>query len=234
MFADVNDLPAQPGGTSPHVVVNSIENVELSEVDFHHLSRVRRVRDGDLVSATDGAGSWRWCVVAGSTLVSAGEVHTVKRPAQSLAVGFALVKGNKPELVVQKLTEIGIDTIIPFVAERSVVRWDDAKTDRQTKRLETIAREASMQSRRFWLPQVLPVTRYQDLIQEESVVRADRDGQPLTSEHRTVLIGPEGGWSAVEQESTGTVGLGSSVLRSETAAIVAGTLMIALRDRRLS
>lgn len=230
MTIDAADLPEKPGGTAPHVIVDKIDHPVMCAEDIHHLSKVRRLRNGDLVSATDGCGSWRWCVYEDAALKVVGEIASESEPSPKLTVGFALVKGSKPELVVQKLTELGIDTIIPFIAERSVVRWDDAKTERQGERLTKVARDASMQSRRVWLPTVAPVARLSDLVSFEGVVRADRDGDTLSSINTTVLIGPEGGWSAAEADSTTVVGLGRTVLRAETAAIAAATLMVALRD----
>lgn len=225
-----SDLPEQPGGTAPHVIVDEINHPVLSAEDLHHLSKVRRLRDGDLVSATDGCGSWRWCVFTNESVEVVGEIVHQPEPDPKLTVGFALVKGSKPELVVQKLTELGIDTIIPFLAERSVVRWDDAKTERQGERLTKVAREAAMQSRRVWLPTIAPVSELKNLVAAPGVVRADRDGAHLTTGNTTVLIGPEGGWSTAESAMTPTVGLGHNVLRAETAAIAAATIMVALRD----
>jgi len=234
MGTDVTALPDQPGGTAPHVIVDDLSEPELSSEDLHHLSKVRRLRSGDFVSATNGCGSWRWCAFVGDGLESLGEVVHDAEPHPTLTVGFALVKGSKPELVVQKLTELGIDVIVPFVAERSVVRWDDAKTERQTERLTKVAREAAMQSRRVWLPEVSPVTKLSDLTAAAGVVRADRDGIALTAANTMVLVGPEGGWSPSEVESLPAVGLGSTVLRAETAAIAAAALMVALRDGRVA
>jgi 16S rRNA (uracil1498-N3)-methyltransferase len=230
MALDAADLPEKPGGTAPHVIVGEIDHPVMCAEDVHHLANVRRLRDGDLVSATDGRGSWRWCAFEDAALTVVGDVSTEPEPSPKLTVGFALVKGSKPELVVQKLSELGIDTIIPFIAERSVVRWDDAKTERQGERLTKVAREASMQSRRVWLPTVAPVARLSDLVSFEGSVRADRDGSALCSANTTVLIGPEGGWSPAEADMTPVVGLGRTVLRAETAAIAAATLMVALRD----
>jgi len=234
MALDATDPPEKPGGTAPHVIVDEIDDPIMCAEDVHHLAKVRRVRNGDLVSATDGRGSWRWCAFENASLSVVGDISVEPEPSPRLTVGFALVKGGKPELVVQKLTELGIDSIIPFIAERSVVRWDDVKTERQGERLTKVAREASMQSRRVWLPTVAPVARLSDLVSLEGVVRADRDGRALSSTNTTVLIGPEGGWSPAEADTTPGVGLGRTVLRAETAAIAAATLMVALRDGLVS
>ena len=234
MAIDASGIPEQPGGTAPHVIVDDVDSPVLGSEDLHHLSRVRRLRNGDLVSVTNGHGSWRWCAYNNESIEIVGELSAEPEPDPKLTVGFALVKGSKPELVVQKLTELGIDTIIPFLAERSVVRWDDAKTERQGERLTKVAREASMQSRRVWLPTIAPVTQLHDLVAISGVVRADRHGVPLSSGHTTVLIGPEGGWSQAETELAPSVGLCHNVLRAETAAIAAATLMVALRDGFMS
>jgi len=132
--------------------------------------------------------------------------------------------------VVQKLTELGVDRIVAFVAERSVVRWDDAKGTRQAERLDRIAREAAMQSRRTWLAVVEPVTSFADVVARPGAVAADRGGAPPSLESPFVLIGPEGGWSDAERlRLPALVELGPTVLRAETAAIAAATLFTALR-----
>ena len=224
------ELPDRPGGTAPHVIVDDVNAPLLSDEDLHHLEKVRRLRAGDLVSVTDGAGAWRWCEFQAPLLIPCADIQRAVKPEPLLTVGFALVKGSKPELVVQKLTELGIDIICPFVAERSVVRWDDSKIERQTERLSKVSREASMQSRRVWLPDVKPVAMFADIVRAGGVVRADRGGEALSAEHTTVLVGPEGGWSDDEQDSSPIVGIGQTVLRAETAAIAVGTIMVSLRD----
>ena len=217
----------RPGGTAPHVIVPDVDHPVLSEADRHHLGRVRRLRDGDPLTVTDGAGRWRWCEF-GEALSTSSEVVVDPAPEPRLTVGFALVKGEKPELVVQKLTEIGIDDIIPFVAERSVVKWDESKAERNHERLIAVAREASMQSRRTWLPTVHPVRTYVELI-ASGTVRADLGGVPIDASCTSVLIGPEGGWSDAERAALPSIELAENVLRAETAAIVAAARMVALR-----
>jgi 16S rRNA (uracil1498-N3)-methyltransferase len=188
------------------------------------------------VTVSDGRGRWRACRFAsGARLEVDGPVVAEPSPSPPLTVAFALVKGERPEWVVQKLTEVGVDAIVPFVAERSVVRWDDAKAARNHDRLRQIAREASMQSRRVWLPTVEPVTTFADLALRAGVAMAERGGAAPSLEHPAVLVGPEGGWSEAERGcGLATVGLGSSVLRAETAAIAAGVLLAAARQQHVS
>lgn len=203
----------------------------LSDDDRHHLERALRLRVGDPLTVTDGAGRWRSCRLAADGVTPDAEVVTVIRSHPSLTVGLALTKSGKPELAVQKLTELGIDRVVVFASERSVVRWDDEKTIRQQSRLERIAHEAVMQSRGVWLPEVQVGTTFRELVGGPGAVLADRTGEPLGSADHTVLIGPEGGWSADERRlATRSVVIGSNVLRSETAAIAAGTLLSGLRS----
>ena len=181
---------------------------------------------------SNGVGAWITATISKDGDVRAtSELFVVEPPTWSLCVAFAPVKGEKPELIVQKLTELGIDEIIPLApTARSVVRWDSVKAEKQTARLQRVANEASMQSRRVWLPVVHPVTKLADLISRTEVAFAEPGGVEITGFHRTIVIGPEGGFAPEELDgSVSRVSLGESVLRAETAAIVAGALMTRCR-----
>jgi RsmE family RNA methyltransferase len=93
-----------------------------------------------------------------------------------------------------------------------------------------------MQSRRAWLPRLEPVASFASAAGRPGAALATQRGQvPDPSRHRLVLVGPEGGWSPEELEAPlPGVGLGPYVLRSETAAIVAGALLVAVRERFIS
>jgi 16S rRNA (uracil1498-N3)-methyltransferase len=131
---------------------------------------------------------------------------------------------------VQKLTEIGVDRIVPLVAERTVVRWHGDRATKHETRLRKVAREAAMQSRRVWLPAVLPVTPVGSLVEEPQVALAQFGGRPPDLARPTVLVGPEGGWTDAEvAAAAATTTLGAGVLRAETAALAAGVLLTALR-----
>ena len=131
----------------------------------------------------------------------------------------------------QKLTELGVDRIRPFVAARSVVRWDPAKVAAHHERWQRVAREAAMQSRRARLPTVEPMVDFADLAGRADACRAEPGGAPLALGRPLALVGPEGGWSADEAAADlPAVALGDGVLRAETAAIVAGALLVALRS----
>lgn len=189
-----------------------------------------RLRPGDPLTVSDGAGGRLACRF-GPALEPVGEVETVSRPNPQVTVAFAVVKGQRPEWAVQKLTEIGVDRIVPLLSARSVVRWPAGEAGAQVARLRRVAREAAMQSRQLWLPTVDVVTPFAAMAAEPGAAVAHPGGAPPSLDNPVVLIGPEGGWDQAEvtQEGRVLVGLGPSVLRTETAAVVAGTLLCALR-----
>lgn len=222
--------PAPDGSHGPHTLVDDVHDPRLGDDDRHHLERVLRLRAGDPLTVGDGAGRWRSCVWSAEP-EPVSEVFTATSPSPRLGVGFALIKGGRPEFVVQKLVELGIDDIRLFTAERSVVRWDTDKAARNADRLRRVAREAVMQCRRAWLPTVHEPTLFSDVADLGGAVMADRGGSPIDLGLPLVLVGPEGGWSDAELAcGLPRVGLGGPVLRSETAAMAAGTLLAARRE----
>ena len=175
----------------------------------------------------DGAGAWR-PVRFGVELEPVDDVVTEPRPTPVLTVGLTPTKGDRPEWAVQKLTELAVDRIVVLRTDRSVVRWEGDKVDHHLARLRRIAREAAMQSRRVWLPEVLGV---QTLAYHPGAGLADPGGRPPATADHVVLCGPEGGWSDEERAANpDPVGLGPGVLRAETAAVTAGALLVALRQ----
>jgi 16S rRNA (uracil1498-N3)-methyltransferase len=142
------------------------------------------------------------------------------------------VKGDRPEWAVQKLTELGVERIVLLTTDRSVVRWDGERARRHLEKLRAVARQAVMQSRQLWLPQVTGMERADALAALPGVALAEPDGVPPTLDYETVLIGPEGGWTGAERQAArAAVTLGPAVLRTETAAVAAGVLLTALRAR---
>ncbi len=223
-----------PDGTGgPHVFVDDLANPQLSDDDRHHLAKALRTRAGDPFTVSDGAGGWRACRF-GTSIEVAGDINTVEGPAYEIGVGFVLVKGARPELATQKLTELGVDRITFLHAEHSVVRWDGPKAEKNLERLRRVAREAAMQSRRVWLPHLAGVSTIDTVIgAAPGVVMAEPGGRRFDGSERLVVVGPEGGWSERELSRAmpgSTVTLGSQILRAETAAIVAGTVLSHLRD----
>lgn len=214
-----------------HAFVADVDAPELDPADRHHLERALRLRVGDEITVADGAGRWRHCRF-GPVLEPTDGVVADPDPHPAITVAFAPVKGARPEWVVQKLTEIGVDRIIPFLGDRSVVQWDEAKVTRQHERLETIVREAAMQSRRSRLPVVEALTTFDALAPRDGAVIAAPDGHPPTIAGSLVLVGPEGGWSDRERAfGLSAICLATNVLRAETAAIAAATTLCGLRAK---
>ncbi len=247
-----DDASARPAAPDPRLVaaaamvfVTDPRAPVVDPADARHLLDVLRLRPGEPVIASDGCGVWVPCRVGpstagrggraadpGSLLVPEGEAVTSTPGGPSLTVAFAPVKGDRPEWVVQKLTELGVDRVVPLRANRSVVRWEGDRGDRQVDRLRRVAREASAQSRRVWLPEVSAVCRLDALVGLTGVapVLADPGGGPPSVDRPVIAVGPEGGWDDDERATVrGSVGLGPTVLRAETAAVVAGALLCALR-----
>lgn len=226
--------PATAGDarSGPHVLVSDVDAPVLAGDDRHHVERVLRVRSGDPLTVGDGAGRWRPCRF-GDLVEPVGDVVTVAAPRPELAVGFAVLKGGRSETVVQKLTELGVDRIVPFVAERSVVRWDGAKSARLQERWRRVAREALMQCRRLWLPEVEPVRGFAELDLAGAAL-AVSEGRTLAAGENFLLVGPEGGWADAELAAVDRhVCLGPHIMRAETAAIMAAAVLGARRSGHL-
>lgn len=219
----------------PHVFVEDLQAPYLDDDDRHHLSRSLRLRPGDPLTLSDGAGCWAQAQFGTDTVELAGEICVVSPPVPLLTLVIALAKGTKPELVVQKATEIGVDRIVLVAAARSVVQWDDDKQQRNLARLGRVVREAAMQSRRVQLPELAyaeSVDAAQILCGSTVLHRADFDGRPIDHDVHAIAVGPEGGWNDEERAHMPVgVDLGPTVLRAETAAIVAAHHMAHLRHR---
>jgi 16S rRNA (uracil1498-N3)-methyltransferase len=207
--------------SAAHAFVESLESPWLEADDDHHLRRVLRVGVNDEITLSDGHGRWAPARLAPHGAELVGEIIVSAPPARPLTLLSAIPKGDRPEWIVQKLTELGVDRIGFVHCERSVVRWDTERSQRQLERLRRIAREAAMQSRRVWVPELLDVVALSSLDLSTAVL-ADPSGARELADDRTVVIGPEGGFSAAELSAGAEpVSLGPLVLRVETACLVA-------------
>lgn len=250
--------------------VEDLDNPELAPADARHLSAVLRLRAGEVVVASDGAGRARRCLFvpgrprgratgalpaesASARLEPAGPPTTLSPPLPRVAVGFALVRADRTDAVVRQLTELGVDRIVPLLAARSVARAEGEDGPRRAARLGRVAREAAMQARRWVLPEItapLPLAEAvaelasatgtlgdggggaagPALVGEGAVALAEPGGDPLPPGTTAVLVGPEGGFTEEELALVPSrVGLGPFVLRTETAAVAAGALLVAAR-----
>jgi 16S rRNA (uracil1498-N3)-methyltransferase len=212
-----------------HAFVADLDAPVLSGEDHRHLERVLRLRAGEDVTVSDGAGRWRLCRFA-DRLEPVGEIVVDRRLAPPVTVAVALTKGERLDWAVQKMTELGVDSVVPFAAARSVARWDADRAAHHVDRLRRIARQAAMQSRRTWLPAVEDLQEFAEVADRSGAALADPGGAPPSLERPVILVGPEGGWG--EEEAAAPlprIGFGPTVLRVETAAVAAATLLCGLR-----
>lgn len=217
--------------STAHVFVDDIIAPRLAPDDEHHLAKVLRLRDGEVVSCSDGIGNWRLVEWSRSALVVGTSedpgVHHEPRPAYEIAVAFVPVKGDRPEWAVQKLTELGVDRIVPLLpTRRAIVKWSGERLDKQLDKWRRVAREAAMQSRRTRLPVVEEFASLSDVCARPGAAVADPDGGELGESSRLVIVGPEGGFDPGEvRNDIPRVSLGDTILRAETATLVAATLL---------
>ena len=134
--------------------------VQVTGDEGRHAALVRRIRKGEVVMVSNGIGTAVRGVVTvadvnGLTLEVSEVLHTPNKPLRFTVVQ-ALAKGDRAEAAVEMLTELGVDEIVPWQAERSIVRWAPDRVERALARWRATAREATKQSRRFRVPRVSP------------------------------------------------------------------------------
>jgi 16S rRNA (uracil1498-N3)-methyltransferase len=219
------------------------DDVTLGGASGHHLSRVRRLRGGELVTIADGHGTWRPYTVTATRpgavdLHASGEPVVEPRLEPALVVAFALTKAGKPDLTVQKLTEIGVDRVVPLQSSRSIPQWGTDRAGGAVDRLRRIAVEAAAQSRRARLPEIEAPRPLGDLRGRPGLVVADPAGDdvgavpPPPAGEWTLVVGPEGGLDPAEQDAldgAARLRIAPHVLRAETAAIAGAAVLTTRR-----
>lgn len=236
--------------------VDSVPEVgELAVLDGDegfHAANVRRIRPGERLQLSDGAGELAQCEVEevgkGRLTARVLERRVVPPPSPTVTVVQALPKSDRSELAIELATEAGADAFVAWQASRCVARWESAaKVDKGLRRWSAVARSAARQSRRARIPKVSGVVSTAELVaglSGGSVVLVLHEGatQPLTevpvadAESVTVVVGPEGGiaddeLAALCDAGATAVRLGPTVLRTSTAAAVALGALGALTDR---
>jgi 16S rRNA (uracil1498-N3)-methyltransferase len=214
---------------------------ELRGDEARHLTRVLRVEAGQHFEISDNTS-----VYLAEVMEARGErvVFRVESPVEStppplgITLCAALIKFDKFEWIVEKATELGVERILPFEAARTEKGLFDASRKR-SERWERIAREASQQSRRTTLPEMLPAVRFDMALRTEAELRLfleENTAPPLLRSvtgrgPAALLLGPEGGWTDREREAAAAAGwkavsLGPQVLRAETAAVAALAVLL--------
>ena len=219
-------------------------NIILSKDDSFHLTKVMRAKLGEEILAIDNKELYLGEVVSLNPLVikNKGVYEEASRELEKeVTLFFALAKGDKIDFVIQKATELGASRIILIKTERSIVKISKEDFARKLTRYTSIAKEASEQCERRYIPEILYVDNLKaiptNLLSEVNYVAYEEDAfnkvNFLDIEGKksvSLLIGPEGGLSKeeiIELELQGfiRVSLGKRILRTETAAVV-GLAMI--------
>lgn len=217
------------------------DTLMLDGPEGHHAATVARLRAGETLLVGDGRGTLVRSRVAevgkGTVTVTLGERTTEPAPVPSIVVAQGIAKGDRGELAVQAMTEVGVDVIVPWDAARSVARWTSS---RPWDRWVMTAREAGKQARRAWLPVVAPLASTREIAGRMMFVLHEEATEPLSTVELpgggeiTLVVGPEGGISPEELETFRAAGavavrLGPHVLRTSTA----GPAAIAVLSARL-
>jgi len=217
--------------------------------ELTHLRKVLRLVPGDRITVFDDFG-WEHEAVIRSLSAEQGEIEilssyeTDRESPLKMILAVALTKGEKMDFIVEKATELGVHTIIPFASAYAVPKLDEAKVRKRTERWGKIALSAAKQSGRTRAPQIVPLCEYESLVcqswpqtlklffWEKEKEQSLHQVYAREREAKAVLlaVGPEGGFSLEEARSAQAHGfesvkLGKRILRAETAAVTAMTLV---------
>ncbi|TNM41223.1 16S rRNA (uracil(1498)-N(3))-methyltransferase [Nocardioides albidus] len=243
--------------TLPQHLVPTLDSVRAGDPvtvegdEAHHAVVVRRLRVGERLLLADGLGR----VATGEVSATAKRAFTVTvtdiedhpEPRPRVTVVQALPKGERGELAVEVLTEIGVARIVPWAAARSVAVWKGERAAKAHAKWRSTAREAAKQARRAWHPEVLPlattaevaalagaadvaVVLHEDATEPLAALALPADGDLL------VVVGPEGGLTDDEiglfvEHGAVAVRLGTEVLRTSTAGVAAVAALLSRTPR---
>lgn len=241
---DVTGLPFFLGS-----VPDGPDRLTLDGPEAHH-AFVRRLRAGEPVAVTDGAGRLALGSVVSSSksslVVAVDSVDVVASPQPSLTVVQAIPKGERADRTVEVLTEIGVDLIVPWSAARCVATWKGDRVGKSLARWRATARESAKQARRVWVPEV---TEPADTATVASLLNDATLGLVLhesAADHLAsvavpdsgslaVVVGPEGGLTDEEvatfAEKASVVRMGETVLRTSTAGVAAAAALLSRTSR---
>ena len=222
-------------------------SVVLDGDEARHAVVVKRIKVGEQVALTDGAGTTVTGTVSATSkaalTLDVEEVRATEPELPRVVVVQAIPKGDRGELAVEMLTEVGVDVIVPWAAARSVAVWRGDRAAKSLAKWRSTAREAAKQARRAWFPEVTEMVGTDEVVALLSkasvpVVLHEAASGPLADlpvpgrGEIVIVVGPEGGIAEEELAAFAAVGaepvrLGSSVLRTSTAGVAATAALLA-------
>ncbi len=220
------------------------DELTLGGAEGRHAAVVRRIGPGERIRLTDGRGAFAEGAVTAASktgvTVAVDNRGTVAASSPRLVVVQALPKGERAELAVEMLTEVGADVIVPWNAERSQFRSNPERSAKTVAKWQAWAFEASKQSRRSWFAEVTAIATTAEVarlvagaalpvvLHEEAKTALAGLGVPESGDI-VIVIGPEGGIAPAELAAFDTepVRLGDTVLRTSTAGVAAASALLA-------
>ncbi len=232
------------------------ETVCLEQDNAHHLIHVLRAHAGEKVEISDKCGRTYSCTLTDTAVGRAflsvdSEIVRDRELPSRVTLYQGLPKGDKMALIIQKAVELGVSRIVPVLMSRSIARPDKKSAARKAERWQKIAESAAKQCGRAVIPEVTPVTGYEEALREasgedrfilpyecaEGMDRSRRIFSELAQARGiAVMIGPEGGFDPAEVQKAGEAGaeivtLGSRILRTETAGLTVLSWIVFQLDR---
>ena len=215
-------------------------NVCFSKEDEHHILHVMRMKIADEIEVVNNSKVYL-CRIDQINPLKVSIIHEISNDVEikeDITLLFALTKGDKTDLVLQKATELGVKKVALITSERTVVSYDNKDVEKKLARFSKIMKEASEQSHRVIVPEllgifnlkILPKEAFSDInyvAYEKDASKTNEMFEGLTKgKSVSILVGPEGGFSEQEINNLTKQGfirtsLGKRILRAETAAIYA-------------
>jgi 16S rRNA (uracil1498-N3)-methyltransferase len=217
----------------------------ITGVELNHLRRVLRLRPQDRVVVFDDAGCEHEGIIH-SLSEDRGEIEIVRsyqvnnESPLKITLALGLTKGEKMDWVVEKATELGVHTVVPFLSDYTIPKLNERKVAQRSERWQKIALSAAKQCGRVRIPEILALSEFRDLLETVSpdalrLLFWEKEREQRLSELKearttiselVAMIGPEGGLSGHEAalalgQGFKPVRLGPRILRSETAAVAA-------------
>ena len=216
----------------------------LRDSDVHHIKNVMRMKIGEEIEIVNEKQAYL-ARIDNLDPIKISIVRSIEEASEldiDITIAIGLVKEQKMDLILQKLTELGVKKIIPIKMERSIINFDDKKKDKKLVRWESICKEASEQSHRLLIPEVTEPISLKELVKIEAdvkIVASTKEVKNLINNYlqtnkkcakMVVVIGPEGGITDNEEEFLNNNGfvsvtLGKRILRVETAAIYIASVL---------